>query len=182
MAKKKDLFNPFENAGNPDVTHELDGLTLNVYFVDNYDFKDDILEKQMTFVNTERTAFSVMLEKDLYDAVPELYNAEALKAQHTYFHHRTTMNLWKFFLGGILLFGAVFGIMQFFSDIQSALFGGAIVGMFYMIAYFFRTLKKDMVSARFVLRENMIKIFGEKKLDELLDKQQEIAEQKGYKF
>ncbi len=180
--QKKNQFNPFEQVGEANVHYNYEGLDLNVYFVDNYDFKDEIMEKQMTYINMTETGFSIILEKALFDAVPELYSQEALHAQYVYFHKRTSMNLWIFLGGAVVFGGATFGLAYLFSTLTTAVFAGAIVGVSFMFGYLFRVLKRDMMGARQTLRDDMIKIYGEEKLDKLLDRQQQIAEERGYRF
>jgi len=182
MRKKKKQFNPFDNVGAADVHFNYEGLDLDVYFIDGYDFKDEILRRQMTYINITRTGFSIILEKALYDAVPELYTQDALYAQYVYFNKRTSMNIWMFLGGPLVVGGSAFGLVYLFSTIINAVFIGAIMGVAFMFGYLYKVLKRDMVNARQKLRDDMIKMYGEKKLDELLDKQQKIAEERGYKF
>jgi hypothetical protein len=182
MKKADKKFNPFAEVGEPDLFYNPEGVEISVFFIDKYDFKDKVLERQMTYIHANKSDLKILIEEELYTEVPELYTVEALLAQHKYFQHKTTWNIWKFLLGGFGIGVALYFGLNLFLTPQASMLVGFLTGAFFMFWYLFRSMKNDLIQARFELRERMINVFGEKKLDELLDKQEKLAEKRGYRF
>lgn len=178
--KKQQEFNPFEHVEEADVLYEYEGLKLQLYFLDKYDFEDKVERKQNTYIHVKENELQLLLDRELYEAVPELYNDKALAAQYNYFNYNTSMKLSLFLLGGASISVGLYFVLSMWMDITGALVTGIFGGGIFMMTYFYRSIRKDMMGRGNALRQEMVNIFGEEKLDALLDKQIEIAREKGY--
>jgi|GEM_PF-4630494 len=166
---KKNIINAFTEEFEPFRKHEKGKKDLRVYLIENHSQKDELLRQQLIHIHNGANEFYVMVEKELYDLIPEYYSEEALFIQSTFFRKVSRDNVIR-----MMLYGMGFGIItmivcSFFMVMLTASLVGVIGALFFMIIYLNTFFQKQLRSSRMELRQNLINEFTEKRLDEIID-------------
>ncbi len=175
--KVEEGFKVFPIEQTPDLEYQHNELDIKIYFMENYENGEEAIKRQLTYVNHDETSFSILLEKRLYDLAPELYTKESLAAQHAYFTTKPTMNMWLLLGGGFGIIIAISFIASLYTDGLLSIVLGVIGGSMYTMWMFTRSFNRDLKNSAEALRAEMIRLCGEEKLDELVERQQEYAKQ-----
>lgn len=175
-------FDPFPLEMEPEFSYDYEGLDLRVYYLDNYEKKREALEQQPTFIYTRNDAFYVLLEKQMYDMAPELYSKEVLAAQCRFYSNNASKHALKIIGGGVGITLIGFLISNIFMGWLYAIMLSMAIGVAYMMFMLFRTMKNDMIEARYNLRQELIELLGEEQLDSLLKRQEAYAKSKGFEY
>lgn len=179
LKKKNDAhFNPFDLLTKADIEYTHNDLELKIYFIDEYDFKEKALKNQIFHIQNERNKFSILLEREGYDLVPELFTKEVLTAQCEYFMSTTNKNLPILLISGLLITAITGFVFNIWLTTATAVLFALFVGATYMIVYLYRSFQSAVIEGRKKLRAKLIDLLGESKLDRLLDNQQKYAERR----
>jgi hypothetical protein len=179
--RKEEEFKVFPMEQAPDVEMQHNGIDIKIYFMENYEKGAEAIKRQLTFVERDETTFSILLEKELYELAPELYTKESLAAQHGYFATRSTINPFIVIGGGFGIMAVVtIDIILLAQDVLLGMTLGIVGGLGFMLWVFVRTFNKDMERASTTLRATMTELYGEEKLDELVQRQEQYAKQKRF--
>lgn len=177
---KTHAYDPFSEVGEPDIQYNLGKKDLRIYFIDNYPFKQETLEQRLLHVHTDPNKFYVMLEKEIYDLVPEFYSEQSLSLQCDFYGNVTRKNLRSMMLGGLIvgLIGTYLLSISFIPNILISGLLGLFLAVIYMIVYLNSVFQKNLTKGRESLRNGLIDLFGEKRLDEMNALQEKYMERR----
>lgn len=168
---KRKHHNWFDRCDQPNINYVVDGIDLNIYFLDNYEWKDDAMRQEVYHVEGRDKSFSILLEEKLYDSMPEYYNKESLKIMHEYYTSITSINYKIRLIIGVVLTMMFIPLLEVvFQSLVMATLGSMSIGFMYYYLFLYRNMQKNMYESRIRLREELVKVHGEKELDIMLDK------------
>ncbi|XMB86287.1 hypothetical protein RJG79_00380 [Mycoplasmatota bacterium WC44] len=162
---KVHAYDPFVEVDNPDIEYIDGNKVLSLYFIDVYPFKEEALENRIFHIKTEMNKFSVLLEKEIYDLVPDYYSKESLSLQCDYYGNVTRKNLSRLLLGGLLI-GLATTFLLASTLIESVVLSsivGLLAAFVYIIIYLNTVFQKYLAKGREKLRIGMIELLGEKR-------------------
>jgi hypothetical protein len=171
MARKKPI-RFFDFVEEPDIQHEIDGVKIYIFFVDNYEFKDAALRRQLFHMEAQKGSISLLLEEGIYRKIPGYYSAESLLQVHKYFMRLHERSVWPAFVLGVFV-SVVFGIIAWLFSIDifnAGLIGGA-VGTTMMIGMLLFLMRRHQNMAREEMRFQLEQVHGEAQLKTYLELQ-----------
>ena len=183
MAKAKKNIRFFDFVEEPDIQHEIDGVMVNIFFVDKYEFKEAALRRQLFHMEAQSASISLLLEESIYRKIPEYYSAESLLQVHKYFMRLHERRFWPAFLLGIA-FAVAFGfITWFFSiDLINAGLTGGVIGTSVMIGVLLYMMRRQQNFAREEMRFNLEQVHGEAQLKTYLELQDDYMSERQAKL
>jgi len=176
MAKKHRYF---EQVTTPDVQQTIENVDINVYFLDGYAFKHDALKNQLFYMSADRGSISLLLEKQIYEAIPDYYSAQSLLVVHRYFMSLNRRSLIPAFSVGITVTLVIGWAVEFFglAIASSGLLslGLGTLSMLVVLTLSFRRLQEK---ARTTMRESLIELHGETTLNAYLERQEKYMQER----
>lgn len=176
MVNTKEYFNALLE---PDVQYTIESIDVNVYFLDRYDFKEEALRQQLFFMQAKPKSISLLLEKQIYDLIPDYYSAQSLLIVHQYYTEIYKKKFVSAFIGGFAV-SIIVGVLIEVFEIQfafSSLYGIAIGTMTMLLILMFSVRRQQSV-ARDTMRERLIALHGETKLNEYLERQEKYMQER----
>ena len=176
MASTKQYFNMVKE---PNVQQTIDSIDVNVYFLDGYDFKVEALQHQLFFMQAKAKSISLLLEKEIYDLIPEYYSAQSLLIVHQYYTEMYKRKFLSAFAGGFavsILVGVLIEIFEI--DLAFAGLYGIALGTLTMLFILTYTVRRQQRMARDTMRERLIALHGENKLNAYLERQEQYMQER----
>lgn len=176
MANSKQYFN---RLLKPDVQYTIESVDVNVYFLDGYDFKDEALHQQLFFMQAKAKSISLLLEKQIYDLIPDYYSAQSLLIVHQYYTEIYKKKFVSAFIGGFAV-SVIVGVLIEVFDIQFAFSGlyGIAFGTMTMLLILTFTVRRQQAVARSTMRERLIALHGENNLNRYLERQEKYMQER----
>ena len=172
MAKRKKSIRFFDFVEEPDIQHEIDGVKMYIFFVDNYEFKDAALRRQLFHMEAQEGSISLLLEEGIYRKIPGYYSAESLLQVHKYFMRLHERTVWPAYVLGFVVTVA-FGLLSWLLNIDifnAGLIGGAI-GTTVMVGTLLYLMRRQQNMAREEMRFQLEQVHGEAQLKTYLELQ-----------
>jgi hypothetical protein len=169
----------FTQLNKPNVQAKIENVDVYVYFLDDYSFKETALRQQLFFMQADKTSISLLLEKEIYDAIEEYYSAPSLLIVHQYYMEINRKRLLPAFgigLGTALAFGILSDLFRVSTDISGVLSLG--LGTFTMLFVLTYTMRRQQVKARDDMREKLTNLHGDRKLSAYLERQEKYMEER----
>jgi len=169
----------FKQLNNPNVHTVIEGIDVNVYFLDDYSFKEEALRQQLFFMKADNTSISLLLEKEIYDLIPDYYSAPSLLIVHQYYMEVQRKHFFPAFGIGLavaLVGGVVSDLLSVSAELSGLLSLG--LGTFTMLLVLTYTLRRQQFKARDDMRERLTKLHGDRKLNAYLERQEKYMEER----
>ena len=176
MARRTSFF---KQLNEPNVQTTIENVEVNVFFLDDYAFKDEALRQQLFFMQADKTSISLLLEKEIYEAIEEYYSATSLLIVHQYYmdiNRKRIVPAFGIGLGTALAFGILSDLFRVSADISGLLSLG--LGTFTMLFVLTYTMRRQQVKARDDMREKLTKLHGDRKLNAYLERQEKYMEER----
>lgn len=169
----------FHKLSEPNVHYTVDSIDVNIYFLDDVDFKDEALQQQLFFMQSKPKSISLLLEKQIYDLIPEYYSAQSLLVVHQYFTEIYKKKFGFAFTGGFVI-SVIASILIEVFNIQFAFSGfyGIAIGTMSMLLLLNYTLRRQQRLARETMRERLIALHGENRLNSFLERQEKYMQER----
>jgi hypothetical protein len=176
MPNPKEYFNRVQT---PDVQQTIENIDVNIYFLDNYDFKQEALQQQLFFMQAKPTSISLLLEERIYELIPQYYSAQSLLIVHQYYTEIYKKKFLSAFSGGFAV-SILVGVLFEAFDIQFAFSGfyGIAIGTITMLMILTFTVRRQQRMARDIMRERLIALHGENKLNAYLERQEKYMQER----
>jgi len=169
----------FKQLNNPNVHTVIEDIDVNVYFLDDYPFKEEALRQQLFFMRADKTSISLLLEKAIYDLIPEYYSASSLLIVHQYYMEIQRKNFFPAFGTGLavaLLGGVGSDLLGVSAELSGLMSLG--LGTFTMLFVLTYMLRRQQAKARDDMRESLTKFHGDRKLNAYLERQEKYMEER----
>lgn len=176
MAKGRQFF---KQLPAPDVHQTIDNVDVNIHFLDDLPFKDEALKEQLFFMQADKTSISLLLEKEIYDLIPEYYSPSSLMIVHQYYMALNRKSLLPSFgigLGIAIGFGLLADLFNVSADISGLLSLG--LGTFTMLFLLTYLARRQQANARTQMRERLTELHGDRKLNAYLERQEKYMEER----
>jgi hypothetical protein len=176
MANSKQWFKQLQE---PDVHQTIENIDVNVFYLDNYPFKDEALKQQLFFMQADKSSISLLLEKEIYDLIPEYYSAPSLLIVHQYYmsiYRKKVFPAFGIGLAVAITFGLISDLFNVSVDISGLLSLG--LGTFTMLFLLTYSMRRQQTKARLDMRERLTKLHGDRKLNAYLERQEKYMEER----
>jgi hypothetical protein len=176
MVNTKQYFNRLHE---PDVQDTIESIAVNVYFLDGYDFKKEALQQQLFFMQAKPKSISLLLEKEIYDLIPNYYSAQSLLIVHKYYTEIYKKKFVAAFTGGFAV-SIIVGVLIEVFELQFAFSGlyGVAIGTMTMLLILTLSVRRQQRVARDTMRERLIALHGENRLNAYLERQEKYMQER----
>jgi len=176
MPNPKQYFNFVKT---PDVHQTIENIDVNIYFLDNYDFKLEALQQQLFFMQAKPTSISLILEESIYNLIPQYYSAQSLLIVHQYYTEIYKKKFVAAFSVGFAV-SILVGVLLEVFNIQFAFSGfyGIAIGTMTMLLILTFTVRRQQRIARDTMRERLIALHGENRLNAYLERQEKYMQER----
>ncbi len=171
-------IDPFKNVGEPFITYENNKSDLRIYLLDANSLRDAAVKQQLVYIKSSGNKYFIMIEKELYDLIPDYYSEISLSAQADFFSTVSKGNIFKLFLVGLVTAIISTILLMFIFPMITSSFVGVILAILTMFLYINTIFKKQIDKERLKLRKTIIKAYGETKLDQMIDILDEYVERR----
>jgi hypothetical protein len=169
----------FQLVDTPDVHQTIEDIDVYIYFLDRYEFRHQALKQQLFFMQAKPSSISLLLEQEIYELISEYYSAQSLRIVHQYFMELYKKKFFIAFTGGFVitvLVGWLVDVLQL--QLPFAGWYGLAVGTMSMLVILSFTLRRQQRRARDTMRERLIALHGENRLNAYLERQEKYMQER----